>query len=141
MISSILLHMLYTLALSLAIASHSPSPAQRTDSLRPDDDVRLVALRHASEIQRCYETQGLRVNPDLGGVIEVEVTVAPSGRVEGANVSASALQGLGREEVEACITTAVKNWRFEKGPYATETIVYPFKLVHERGSVINTRSS
>jgi TonB family protein len=110
------------------------------DSLRPDTDVRLVALRHAAEIQRCYETEGLRVNPGLGGMIEVEVTVAPSGRVEDAEVSASALSGAGHQEVETCITSTVKNWRFERGPFAIETIVYPFNLVRDRGVVSNTRT-
>ena len=130
--------MLFTLALTLAFASRPAVGAVRADSLRPDSDVRLVALRHASEIQRCYETHGLRVNPGLGGTIEVEVTVLPSGRVNGASVTASSLAGLGRAEVESCITTSVRNWRFERGPFATETIVYPFNLVRERGNAVNT---
>ena len=29
---------------------------------------------------------------------------------------------------------------FEKGPFAPETIVYPFNLVRERGVVSNTRA-
>jgi hypothetical protein len=110
------------------------------DSVRPDVDVRLVALRHAGEIQRCYETEGLRVNPGLGGLIEVEVTVDPSGRVEEAAVSSSNLSGTGHHEVEMCITTSVRNWRFEKGPFAIETIVYPFNLVRDRGVISNTRT-
>ena len=131
--------MLHTLFLSLALASRV-SLMPQPDSLRPDTDVRLVALRHAAEIQRCYETEGLRVNPGLGGMIEVEVTVAPSGRVEDAEVSASALSGAGHQEVETCITSTVKNWRFERGPFAIETIVYPFNLVRDRGVVSNTRT-
>jgi hypothetical protein len=110
------------------------------DSLRPDVDVRLVALRHSAEIQRCYETEGLRVNPGLSGIIEVELTVAPSGRVEDAAISASGLAGAGRQAVESCITSTVRNWRFEKGPYAIETIVYPFNLVRDRGVISNTSS-
>ena len=133
-------YMLHTLFLSFALASRMALLPQQPDSLRPDTEVQLVALRHAAEIQRCYETEGLRVNPGLGGIIEVEVTVAPSGRVEGAAVSASALSGIGHQEVETCITTSVRNWRFEKGPFATETIVYPFNLVRNRGVVSNTRA-
>ena len=113
--------MLHTLFLSFALASRMALLPQQPDSLRPD-------------------TEGLRVNPGLGGMIEVEVTVAPSGRVEGAAVSASALSGIGHQEVETCITTSVRNWRFEKGPFATETIVYPFNLVRNRGVVSNTRA-
>ena len=132
--------MLHTFILSLAVASRMSLMPQQPDSVRPDVDVRLVALRHASEIQRCYETEGLRVNPGLGGMIEVEVTVVPSGLVQDAAVSSSNLSGAGHQEVENCITSTVKNWRFEKGPYATETIVYPFNLVRDRGIISNTRT-
>jgi TonB family protein len=113
---------------------------QPTDSVRPDSDIRLVALRHSTEIQRCYETEGLRVNPGLSGTIEVELTVTPSGRVEDAAVSSSGLSGAGQREVESCITTTVRNWRFERGPFAPETIVYPFNLVRDRGVMSNTRT-
>lgn len=132
--------MLHTLFVSFALASQMTLAPQQADSLRPDTDVRLVALRHASEIQRCYETEGLRINPGLSGVIEVEVTVGASGRVEEAEVSSSALFGAGREQVETCITSTVRNWRFERGPYALETIVYPFNLVRDRPVISNTRA-
>lgn len=132
--------MLHTLLLSFAFASRIVLLPPTPDSLRADLDVQLVALHHAGEIQHCYEDQGLRVNPALGGMIEVEVTVSPSGRVEDANVSSSALSGVGRQEVESCITMSVKNWRFERGPYKAETIVYPFNLVRDRGVVSNTRT-
>ena len=132
--------MLHTLVLSLALAGRFTLPAQLPDSVRPDGDVRLVALRHSGEIQRCYESEGLRINPSLGGMIEVELTVSPSGRVEDAEISSSGLTGIGRREVESCITSTVKNWRFEKGPFAIETIVYPFNLVRDSGVMSNTRT-
>lgn len=131
--------MLHSLVLTVALVARSV--AAPSDSLRPDTDVRLVALRHAAEIQGCYETHGLKVNPDLRGVIEVEVTVAPTGKVEDANVTSSALQGAGREEVETCITTTVRNWRFERGPYTVETIVYPFNLTRQPTASIATRTA
>ena len=131
--------MLHTLVLSVALASRL-SLTPQLDSVRPDGDIRLVALRHSAEIQRCYETEGLRVNPGLSGMIEVEVTVAPSGRVEEAEISASGLSGAGRQEVETCITSTMRNWRFERGPFAPETIVYPFNLIRDRGVLSNTRT-
>lgn len=125
--------MLHFFALSLALSAQSASiPTQRPDSVRADDAIRMVALRHAKDIQSCYENSGLKVNPTLTGMVEVEVTVLPSGRVQNANVSASALRGTGRENVESCITTAVKNWRYERGDFAVETIVYPFNLVPDK---------
>ena len=151
--------MLNTLLLAVVLHAAPPSPlsspslaplpsaatlvsaqASRADSVRADDEIRLVALRHAGEIQRCYETQGLRVNPSLAGLVEVELKVLPSGRVDSASVATSALAGPGREEVESCITMTVRNWRFERGPFVTEMIVYPFNLVRERAGVVNTRA-
>ena len=133
--------MLHTAVLSLVVGVLSSAHALHADSLRADREVRLVALRHASEIRQCYETQGLRVNPQLGGVVEVEVTVLPSGVVDGANISASGLAGPGHTEVEACITTVVKNWRFERGPFAVETIVYPFTLVRDAKGALEAAAS
>jgi hypothetical protein len=133
--------MLHTLLLAVAlhVAPATTFPPltlsfPRPDSVRADLEIRLVALRHASEIQHCYVTRGLSVNPSLAGMVEIELKVLPSGRVDSANVAASALAGPGREEVEACISTTVKNWRFERGPFVTETIVYPFDLVHDRSA-------
>ncbi|HKO16132.1 MAG TPA: AgmX/PglI C-terminal domain-containing protein [Gemmatimonadaceae bacterium] len=132
--------MLHSIVLAVVVGSLplAPVPASPGDSLRPDHEVRLVALRHAAEIRHCYETQGLRVNPQLRGMVEVEVTVLPSGIVNGANISASGLAGAGRAAVEACITTSVKNWRYERGPFVTETIVYPFTLVRDANTAVST---
>jgi TonB family protein len=120
--------MLHTLLVAALFAGH-PAAA---DSIRSDHDVRQVALRHAAEIQRCYESEGLRLNPTLRGTVEVELIVLPTGRVGNASVQRSQLAGLGKHEVEKCVLTAVRNWRFDRGPYATEAIVYPFSLVRDQ---------
>lgn len=101
------------------------------DSTRADGDIREVALRHAGEIQHCYETDGLKVNPSLSGTVEVEVTVLATGLVDSVAVSSSDLRGPGEREVEGCISMVVRNWRFDRGPYDTETIVYPFTLIRD----------
>lgn len=110
------------------------------DSLRPDADVREVALHHSAEIQQCYEIHGLRVNPSLSGTIEVEATVLPTGRVDSVVVSNSNLRGAGRSEVESCITMVVRNWRFDRGPFGTEIVVYPFSLMRDDSQVARTAS-
>lgn len=117
-------------ALSIAVGASS-MPA---DSTRPDADIRDVALRHAAQVRRCYETEGLRVNPSLSGTVEVELTVLSTGRVDSVAVSSSELQGDGKKEVEACIVAVTRQWRFDRGPYATEIIVYPFAL--DRSSTV-----
>jgi hypothetical protein len=118
--------MLHAVLLAALLSSAPVRPA--ADSVRSDEDVRLVALRHASEIRQCYESHGLKVNPSLGGTLEVELLVLPTGRVDSAAVSRSQLAGPGKHEVEACVVGAVRNWRFDRGNYALEAIVYPFQL-------------
>lgn len=131
-----------TLAAALVVAPIAPratpapaSPlAQRpalvaaVDSERPDGDVRQVALHHAAEVRGCYESQGLRRNPGLSGIVEIELRVLPTGVVDSARISASQLDGSGKLEVERCIVDTARNWRFDRGPFAVETIVYPFTL-------------
>jgi len=116
-----------------ALLSTPPRPA--ADSVRSDDDVRMVALRHATEIRQCYESHGLKVNPSLGGTLEVELLVLPTGRVDSAAVSRSQLAGPGKQEVEACVVSAVRNWRFDRGNYVLESIVYPFQLRRDESVV------
>jgi len=111
----------FALAASLASAGSS-------DSLRTDRDVRLTALRNARSINRCYVDEGLRRQPELEGVIEVALTVEPTGVVSEAQVSSATLTGPGAREVAVCIATIARQWRFERGPFDVEVIVFPFVL-------------
>ena len=103
-------------------------PANRADSVRADREIRLAALRHVADVRRCYEREGLTRDPGLTGTLDVTVTILATGTVRDAVVSSSAMQGLGAREVAACLTTAIRNWRFERGPYVVETIVLPFRF-------------
>lgn len=124
--------MLSLLFLALSLGT---TPA---DSVRPDVDIREVALHHATEIQQCYEANGLRINPSLSGTVEVSAKVLPTGLVDSVAVSGSDLRGAGRREVEACITTAVRNWRYDRGPFGTEVVVYPFTLMRDDSRLART---
>ncbi len=124
--ASIDAHMLATLALALALASPPGRPA--ADSVRSDRDIRLAALRHVADVKRCYEKEGLARNPALSGTLDVTITVLATGVVSGATVAAGDLRGLGAREVATCLTTAIRNWRFDRGPYIVETIVFPFRF-------------
>jgi hypothetical protein len=99
-----------------------------TDSVRADRDVRLTALRNTRSIHRCYVDEGLRRQPKLEGVIEIDLTIEPTGIVSEVKVSSATLTGPGSREVAACIATLARQWRFDRGPYETETVVFPFVL-------------
>ena len=119
--------MLHVIALALSLGA-ATGPSVRADSVRADEDVRLAILRHADEVRHCYESEGLRRNPSLGGLVEIELTILPTGMVDDARPAESDLVGPGTQEVLACITTTARNWRFDRGPYAVESITFPFLL-------------
>ena len=112
---------LYAAALALSVNA-------TRDSVRSDRDIRLAALRHVGDVRRCYETEGLTRDPRLSGTLEVTVTVLATGEVSDARVGADTMRGFGAREVAKCLTTAIRNWRFDRGPFTVETIVFPFKF-------------
>ena len=117
--------------LAASLATSDAAPVTAADSVRGERDIRLTALRHAKDVQRCYVEEGLRRNATLDGVVEVELTVLPTGVVEATTVASETLRGVGAAEVSACIATSARHWRFERGPFDTEIIVFPFVLRHD----------
>ena len=105
------------------------APPVATDSLRSDAEIREVVMRHAASVRQCYEQEGLRRNSALHGTLELEITILPVGRVSAATVKKSAMRGEGAREVAECIEAAARNWRFTRGPFATDVILLPFTLI------------
>ena len=121
--------MSYTLALALSLLSASPNaPIAPNDSIRSDASIRTAALRHAPEVRKCYETEGLGRNPSLAGSVEITVTILPTGAVSEVDVQSPSLKGIGAAEVAKCVATAARNWKFERGPYVVESVILPFNL-------------
>jgi hypothetical protein len=105
-----------------------PPALPPTDSIRPDTEIRLAVLRHAAEVRRCYESEGLRRDPRLNGSVELEITIQPTGVVSRVAVRTDSLIGTGAPEVGKCLATIARHWRFDRGPYGVETVVLPFVL-------------
>ena len=134
--------MLNVLALALTLHAAAPRPALAAgDSLRTDDEVRQTVLRHASDVRGCYEREGLKRNPGLRGSVEVELTILPTGTVSKVDLTGLSLSGDGTREVSSCILTVARNWRFERGPFVVETIVFPFRLVPDDPNRVPDRRS
>ena len=113
------------LTILLAAALHAP----RSDSLRPDEDIRDAVLRNSPDVRRCYEAEGLRRDATLRGTLELALTILPTGAVDSAAVQAVRLSSpAGRTEVASCVETAARHWRFERGPFGVERVVFPFRL-------------
>ena len=136
--------MLHALAFALALVTPPATPpaapvpgaapvrAAAADSTRADDELRTTVLRNARDVRRCYEAEGLRRNAELRGTVEVEMTILPTGVVEHVDVTPVGIEGAGTRELTACIATAAHNWRFERGPFDVETVVFPFNLAPDR---------
>ena len=103
------------------------------DSVRADRIIRETVLRHARDARRCYEMEGLRRNPVLTSTIELEVTILPTGIVEHAVARPDAARS-GASEVASCLAVVARNWRFERGPFDVEVIVFPFSFAPAEAS-------
>ena len=114
--------------LALAVALSTSNGTVAADSVRSDRDIRLAALRHVADVKRCYEREGLARNPSLTGTLDVTITVLATGVVRDASASTDDMRGVGAREVAKCLTTVIRNWRFDRGPYVIETIVFPFRF-------------
>ena len=114
----------------------------RIDPIEPPREfgvgTRGGTLRHVADVRRCFEREGLTRDPRLAGSMEVAVTVLPTGVVERVAITAQAMRGIGGREVAVCLTTAIRNWRFGRGPYAVETIVFPFDFAPDAGGTPRT---
>ncbi len=88
--------------------------------------IRRVIHRHRNEVKFCYE-QGLQSRPDLEGRVSMRFMIAPSGAVQFAGVQNSS---LGNQQVESCVTTAVRRWTFPQPEGGGSVMVtYPFSLI------------
>ncbi|MBL8951452.1 MAG: TonB family protein [Myxococcaceae bacterium] len=82
-------------------------PVRISDGL-PRDLVAKVIRAHFNEIKYCYERE-LQHSPGLSGKVGIAFTIGPAGEVIEAAVSEST---LGNDEVETCMLSRVKRWRF-----------------------------
>lgn len=72
------------------------------------DIIRRVIRAHENEVRACYN-QALVDQPTLAGRVTVDFTLASSGTVTSAVISADETRD---EQLRTCITRAVKRWKF-----------------------------
>jgi outer membrane biosynthesis protein TonB len=86
-----------------------------------EDGIKSVVRKKKSQVQYCYE-QSLKLNPNIGGRLEIEVNIQ-GGRVTSAKVVQNA---TGDSSIEGCVVSKVRRWRFP--PEVSATIRLPFAL-------------
>jgi TonB family protein len=90
----------------------APTPERRTSVVWTAsvgrDLIRGVVNRNRPEVRACFRDGAAR-NPGLRGEIEVAFTIQEDGTVAYPSVARSTLED---KAVEACVTAAVKRWKF-----------------------------
>lgn len=85
--------------------------------------IRKVIRDNQRQIQACYE-KTLNKNPNLYGKVILEWVIIGNGRVANARVKSSTLKN---SEVEQCIVSRLRTWKFPEPPPDQEALVsYPF---------------
>jgi hypothetical protein len=85
--------------------------------------IRKVVHAHRAQIRACYELE-LNARPKLAGKVVTAWTIDPQGLVTESHVAEST---LGDAQVERCVTSRIKTWRFPLPKGGGEVFVtYPF---------------
>ena len=89
------------------------------------DIIRRIIKQHIAQIRYCYERELIR-SPGLFGKVATQFTISAEGRVQSAKVTQSTLKN---REVERCMTSKIRTWKFPKPKGGGIVIVkYPFIL-------------
>jgi TonB family protein len=107
-----------------------PKPqASAPQDAKTREQIQATIQGRMKEVQDCYE-KARASEPDLEGVVVVEMTVDKDGKVQ----KTSKLESTTKHDpVDACILAAVGKWQFPKPEGGGNVVIaYPFKL--QRGS-------
>ena len=87
--------------------------------------IRRIIKQHIAQIRYCYEKELVR-SPGLFGKVATQFTISAEGRVQSAKVAQTTLNNA---EVERCMMSKIRTWRFPKPKGGGIVIVkYPFIL-------------
>lgn len=111
---------------ALGAVSAEALPAADGPALNKDS-IRTEVRRHIDDVRECY-VQGLAVDPELNGRVEIQFTIGPQGAVVVAIVASDGLPATG-SGVADCIVEVVMTMRFPAPPGGGNAVVtYPFLL-------------
>jgi len=75
---------------------------------RDPESITAAINQQSASVEYCYQKRA-KINPNLRGRIDLEVEIAPDGKVTRANVINSTLDD---KDLDTCILRAIKRWRF-----------------------------
>lgn len=94
------------------VARLEPARPDNGDQGRNMSELGTIARGREAQLRFCFDEYGRRVNPLLAGKIAVAVTLAPAGTVTAVRVTSRSWTGKGATEVEDCICSRIRTWKF-----------------------------
>lgn len=95
---------------------------QSGSGTRDSDGITAAINNQKSSIEYCYQ-KSAKVNPNLSGRIDLELVIAPDGRVTRVIILSS---NLNDPKLDACIKRAASRWRFGEADGGEVKIRVPF---------------
>jgi TonB family protein len=92
---------------------------------RSEESLRAVLKNYMGRLQWIYNKH-LKLAPEIGGKVEVEVTINPDGTVGNAMVLSSEIE---IPQFKQEITDAVRHWKYETIAQGQMKVVYPILFV------------
>jgi hypothetical protein len=86
---------------------------------------------HASQLQHCYQQEGLTRNAALAGVVRI-VMEMENGRATGVRVAQRTWSGAGVAETESCLLRVIRGWRVNGTTTGTITLPFSFTSAAHR---------
>ena len=102
------------------------APQQPVTTAKELDPATLMSIAqgHYAELRACYENQ-LKDNPQLQGMVEVELTIDQKGQIREGRITQDT---IGDPDLQFCIAQRILGWKFP--PHADEslTVQFPFEF-------------
>ena len=114
-----------------AVRVSAPSVVSAPDLGGPGRDVGELGAfvrSRESQLRYCYTEQGLKVNPNLAGTINVAITLTGSGSVTGVDARPGSMSGAGTDQVTSCIEGRIRSWKFPSSEAGGGTYSFPFSF-------------
>lgn len=92
---------------------------------RSEESLRKVLSQNMGRLQYIYNKY-LKTNPDIGGKVEVEITISADGTIANAAILSS---GIAIPEFQREIIAAMRRWKYEAITSGQVKVVYPILFV------------
>jgi len=108
-----------------AAAAAAPREVYSAGSVRDVSALGNFVRSRSAQMNYCYK-EALARNPKLAGAVGVAITITGSGDVADVNVVRRSWSGPGTEQLEGCIRSTIRAWKFPSADAPLGT--YPFSL-------------